>query len=875
MKIENREIQDLLLKYKSNMSGLSLSQVEENRKLYGDNTITKEKKSSFLKKFLLQFKNLMVLVLLISAIISGLIAIFSRSYSDLIESGLILVIVLINALVGTIQEKKAENTLELLAKQSSTHAKVYRDNKLEEIDIGSVVVGDIVELKAGSFVPADMRLIESSDLSCDESSLTGESKKAYKDANSTNSQSTSINRENMCYKGTTVISGTALGIVTATGMNAEIGKIANLISTQIKEKTPLEKNIDKIGKVITIGVSLIAIVVFIVQLIFSNKINVSDAFMTAIALAVAAIPESLPAVITIIMALGVQKLARHKAIVKTLSSVETLGCCTCICTDKTGTLTQNKMSVVSIYSSNTIYNSFEKINSNVIANITTTSLLCSNTKIDKNNVLQGDATEKALYCLCKKLKANISSIRAQNPRIYQEPFSSAKKYMITINKDNNNNLKAYIKGASDVLLDKCSYYLMNDKIIPMTKQIKEQILKAQNTFTAKSERVILLGTKTLDTINDDLDSNYVLIGLLGLIDPPREEVYSSIKKCHKAGLKPIMITGDHKDTAFSIAKSLNICENINQVITGNELDKLSNEDLNKIIYKYSVFARVTPSHKLRIVRAYKNMGEVVAMTGDGINDAPSIKQADIGVCMGLTGTDVTKSVSDIIITDDNFNSIVLAVSTGRTIYNNIQKALQFLISTNAVEVLGLFIVSLLMRDSIFLLPSQILFINLITDILPAFALGIEPPEENIMNKPPRQKNETIFSGEIGTAIIYQAFVQTIVVLVLFVYAYHTYSNQVATTMVFLTICLMQILHALNCKTNQSLFTINIFKNKTFNLSFIFLLGLILCVGLIPGLQTLFSITSLSVYQWIIVLICSISIVPLVELFKFILKPRKR
>lgn len=873
MNKNNDLIKNIFLKYNTSINGLDDNQVIKNRLEFGKNELEKENKKSFLFKFFMQFKNLMVLVLLISALISGTIAIVSKNYSDIFESLLILVIVIINALIGALQERKAENTLALLEKQTQTHAEVMRNGSLKQIELSEVVVGDIVELKIGNIIPADIVLFETNNFSCDESSLTGESKKVNKDANNTVKSKIITEQQNMCFKGTIVASGNAKGIVTAVGMNAEIGKIANLIKKSTKEKTPLEKNIDKIGKFITIGVCIIVVVVFLSQLLFSNKINFGDAFMTAIALAVAAIPESLPAVITIIMALGVQKLARHKAIVKNLSSVETLGCCTCICTDKTGTLTMNEMSVVNIFSDNKIHSAPFNIQADTLNQILNISSLCNNVKQLNNNNLQGDATEKAIYKFCLLKNLNIEKNQIKNTRVFEEPFDSTKKHMITINKTNSGDLVAYIKGASDILLNKCSYYIKDGKIQTLSNKTKEEITKAHNALTNKAQRVILLAYKPLNNINDSLNDGYIFVCLMGLTDPPRPEVYSAIKDCYKAGLTPIMITGDHKETAYSIAQSIGICKKPNEVITGSELDHLSDKELKTVISKYKVFARVTPEHKSRIVKAFKSIDHIVAMTGDGVNDAPSIKNADIGTCMGTTGTDVTKSVSDLIITDDNFATIVLAVSIGRTIYSNIQKTIQFLISTNAVEVLGLFIVSILMRDSIFLLPSQILFINLVTDSLPAFALGLEPAEKNIMEKPPRNPNDNIFSGEVGTAIIYQAFVQTLVVLVLFVYSYHSYGNEVATTMSFLTICLMQILHALNCKTNRSLFTINIFANTTFNISFIALLVLILLVGLVPLLQTAFSLVALNGFQWLIVTLCSLSIIPLVELFKFIFKPK--
>ena len=873
--IYNNEIKKLFKELSTSPNGLSSTQAERNKIRYGANIIAQSKRENFFHKFIKQFKNAMVLVLLVSAIVSLAISIFHKEYSDLFEGLLILGIVVINALVGAIQERKAENTLALLEKQTQAHARVYRDGELTLVDFSEVVVGDIVELKNGDIISADIRLMHSNNLACDESKLTGESKKAKKDANAKSTANNLLSdRKNMCFKSTTIVSGNATGVVVGTGKNTEIGKIANLISTNTKQKSPLEKNIDKIGKAITVGVSVIVVVVFIVQLLFSNKINIGDAFMTAIALAVAAIPESLPAVITIIMALGVQKLAKHNAIVKSLSSVETLGCCNCICTDKTGTLTTNQMTVVHIFTSGNVY--AEKDFKNKRLDLDPTfkiSALCSNAKLDNNSNLVGDATEKALYEFCTKCDYDIMTERHNNKRLVEFPFDSSKKYMAVITTGREGHKNAYIKGAYDILIKKCTKILMHGQVVALTDKHKEQIKKAHNSFSKQAERVIMMALG--DPIGDTCDeNNLIFVSLAGIIDPPRKESLDSIKQCHTAGLTPIMITGDHKETAYAIAKQLTIARSITEVITGSELDSLSDSDFEKVVHKFRVFARVSPAHKSKIVKALKKRGNIVAMTGDGVNDAPSIKESDIGTCMG-SGTDVTKSVSDLIISDDNFSTIVLAVAMGRTIYNNIQKTLQFLISTNAVEVLGLFVVSLVMRDSVFLLPSQILFINLITDSLPAFALGIEPPEKNIMNKPPRNTNQSIFHGEIGTAIIYQAFIQTFIVLILFVWSYHTYGNSVATTMSFVTICLMQILHAINCKTNKSLFSINILQNKFFNFSFLALLALILAVSLIPSLQIAFNIVPMTGYQWLIVVLSSVSIIPLVEIFKLILSHKPR
>ncbi|MBQ9790398.1 MAG: cation-translocating P-type ATPase, partial [Clostridia bacterium] len=535
--------------------------------------------------------------------------------------------------------------------------------------------------------------------------------------------------------------------------------------------------------------------------------------------------------------------------------------------------TQNKMKVVSVFESCKTYKKNEFLqNTNHLERVFLISSLCSNANINSDGKIVGDSTECALWEFSLENNFNITKTRESFKRISEQPFSSETKKMVTINTLQNGTY-AFIKGACDLLLDKCSFLRIDNKIVPMTSKLKSQILTAHSQFTNQAQRVLMLAEKPLCESEEFCEKDLVFVALVGMIDPPRPEVFDAINKCHKAGMKPVMITGDHKETAFAIAKSLNIAKTMNEIITGQELDAISDTELPKHVNKFSVFARVTPEHKSRIVRALKEQGHVVAMTGDGVNDAPSIKQADIGTCMG-SGTDVTKSVSDLIITDDNFATIVVAVSEGRTIYNNIQKTIQFLISTNAVEVLGLFVASIIMRDSVFLTASQILFINLITDSLPAFALGIEPAEKNIMQKPPRNSKESIFSGEIGTAIIYQAFVQTLVVLVLFVWAYHTYGNATANTMTFITICLMQILHAINCKTNKSIFSINPFANKFFNISFVALLALILSVSLIPAFQTAFNIIAMSNVQWCIVTLASLSIVPLVEIFKLILKPQK-
>lgn len=864
MAIFNQPLENIFKEFNSSPTGLSSSLVKLNLEKYGENKISNVKKKSLLSRFFAQFKNIMIVVLLFSAIISTIIALLTKEYNDLFEGGLIFVIVIINAIIGVIQEKKASEALELLNKKTQPFSKVIRNNSVSIIHSEDIVVGDIVLLKAGDFIPADIRIIESRNFKCNESSLTGESQDVIKLDNIFLKEETPIaEQQNMCFSGTCCTCGNAKGIVVNVGKNTEIGKISSLLHINIKEKTPLEKNIDKIGKIITFGVLGITLIVFLVGLIFSQNASFMDIFLTSIALAVAAIPESLPTVITIVMALGVERLAKQKAIVKNLSAVETLGCCNVICTDKTGTLTQNKMIVKHVYINQKIITDFSKLEH--LDKLVECALLCNNTQIDNNKQLVGDATETALFKFGMNFNG-FNNIIKSYPRIHENPFDSSRKLMSTINKTPSGNIM-FCKGAFDYLIKKCSHFLLNNQKQKLNESYKQEINKTVSTFCSSGERVIALAYKPIENETNTNEENLIFIGLIGISDPPKPETYNAILECKKAGLSTVMITGDHPETALSIAKELKIANNLNEVITGTQLDKLKTNELAKIINNYKVFARVTPKHKVKIVKAFKKSGKIVSMTGDGVNDAPSLSYADIGTCMGKTGTDVAKSASDIIITDDNFSTIVVSIKQGRTIYSNIQKIIQFLISTNAVEVLGIFVATIILKDCIFLLPSQILFINLVTDSFPAFALGMEKPEKSIMSKPPRNPNESLFSGKIGTGILYQSFVQTLIVLIVFVYAVNKFNNKIASTMIFLIICLMQIIHAINCKTTESIFKINIFNNPSFNISFIGLFILILTVAFVPFLQNMFGIVPLDGIQWLIVSLCSMSIIPLVEICK--------
>lgn len=850
-------IEEILKKYNSSGKGLSSKQAEINKK-YGTNTLQTVKPDSFLKKFFLQFKNLMIIVLLISALISTIVSLATKTYEDLFEGAIIFAIVIINAIIGVIQENKAETALALLNNKSAPHSKVYRDGKIAVLENSELVVGDVILLRSGDFVPADVVLMESTDLKADESALTGESQNVDKDHNAKIQPNAPLaEQRNMCFSSTSITSGNAKAVVVAVGKNTEIGKIAKLLTNK-RDKTPLEKNMEKIGKVITYGVLVVVAIVFFTQLIFSSKFDFMQAFLTAIALAVAAIPESLPAVITIIMALGVEKLAKHGAIVKTLNSVETLGSCTCLCTDKTGTLTQNKMVVSQLYIDNQIVSDNFK---GETFDLLLSAISCCNNAQESSIGFSGDATETSLKYFVKKQDPSKLNIGI---KIKEIAFDSTRKIMSTLTKLND---KTYVfsKGALEYLIKKCTHVQANGQIVPLDNAILASYESSHSKMASLGQRIIAVAYKESDSLFED---NLILLGLVGIIDPPRKEVASSIKQCFSAGLKPIMITGDHPDTAFAIAKQLGIASSKNQVITGQEIQTMSSRTLEKIIGQYSVFARVSPTDKTRIVKALKQNGNIVGFTGDGINDAPSVKNADIGVCMG-SGTDVTKSAADLIVSTNDYSTIVLAIKQGRTIYSNIQKTLLFLISTNMVEVLGLFICAIVFPSASFLLPSQILFINLVTDSLPAFALGLEKSEKDIMQKPPLDPSKNIFSG-IGWHILLQGFTQTLVVLVMFVVAINLWGNTIASTMVFITICLMQLIHSINCKTLRSITKINIFNNKTFNISFLALLALILLVSLVPMFQLLFGLSPLNLIQWLVIALTSVSIIPVVEISKFIL-----
>ena len=866
-KFYSMNIEKVLEITKSSKNGISDNEAKIRLNQYGKNVLSEQKNSSFLKKFFNQLNDFMVIILLISGFVSIFISIYYKNYSDLFEGVLILSICFINALIGVFQEGKAENALNELKKNTQPFSKVKRNNKILKINSQDLTIGDIVLLEAGDIVPCDLRIIDSSnELLCDESCLTGESQSVFKTHNHIcNSNDTLfVNHKNMLYSQTLVINGHAVGVVVNVGDNTEIGKIAKTLIDTKKELTPIQKSLNSLNQTLSIIILIICAIVYVLELFKGNN-SFLTAFLTAITLAVAAVPESLPAIISVIMAMGINNLSKQKVIVKKLYTIEVLGCCQVICTDKTGTLTCNKMQVKEIFlpcfnlSKSTIDS--QNLDHNVLINC----MILNNTANLINNEFVGDSTEVALLNYTKNLGFDFMSFKRQFPIIFEIPFSSQRKMMTVLVK--SKFITSFTKGSLEKILDNCSFYLSNGIIEKLSLQKKKEFLDNSNLMSQKALRVLGFAYKEFSYLPDKLEceSDMIFIGSCGMFDPPREQSFNAIKQCKSAGLSPIMITGDSKETAFSVASMLDICQNKNQVLTGDELSKMSDNFFSEKLYNYKVFARVNPEHKVKIVNAYQNKNKIVAMTGDGINDAPSLKKANIGVSMG-SGNDVAKSAGDIIITDDNFNTIVTAIKEGRKIFQNIQKTLMFLFSTNLVEIITILFTTLFFSEYVFLLPSQLLFINLVTDSLPAFSLGLEKCENDIMNLPPRKNTNTIFSKSQIIQIITQSLYQSIVILILYVVNLHTLPIKTTCTMCFFTLSLMQINHSVNMKTSKSIFKTNLLDNKYFNFSYLFCISLNILVAFTP-LNSLFNLSTLSFSQWLVVLFLSFSIIPFVELQK--------
>ncbi len=842
--------------------GLSTKEVEKRKKEYGENVITEKKKESFFSKFISQFKDFMIIILLIAALISGVLS-FIQNTNDYTDSIIIVSIVIFNAIIGVLQESKAEKMVDALKKISSPTCKVKRNGKISTLQTKDLVPGDIILIENGNIVPADCRIISTSNFKVDESALTGETTQIEKDSDVILQEKIPLgDMQNMAFSSTITVSGHAEAIVVATGMNTNVGKIANMLMEDNRTLTPLQLKLADVGKKLGLLCIFICIIIFFIGCL--KKISVTDMFMMSISLAVAAIPEGLPAIVTIMLSFGITKMAKKNAIIRKLPAVETLGSSMVICSDKTGTLTKNEMEVILVYDSNGKLES--GFNMNTYKFCLKLGSICNNSIVENTNSFKekniiGEPTELAITKAAIKYGAY-----EKCERLFEIPFDSKRKMMSTINILNNKKM-LIVKGAPDFLINKCNRYYSNDNILDMSSSKKSEILGYNETMSKNALRVIAVAYKEISSVPNtnkynanDIESNLIFVGLIGMIDPPRENVEKSILECKRAGIKPVMITGDHVITAKAIAKKIGIFNDDDLAISGKELDLLSDKDLVKNISKYSVFARVSPEHKVRIVKAFKKNQKVVAMTGDGINDAPALKAADIGIAMGKNGTDVAKNASDMILTDDNFVTIVEAVKEGRHIYDNIKKAVHFLLATNIGEIFTI-LLGLIFSINMPLLAIHLLFINLITDSLPAIALGLEPIEKNIMRKKPIPKNKSIFADGMIFSIFIEGLLIGLLTIVTFNISVKLYTLEVARTMTFITLSFLELFHSFNIRSKESIFKIGIFRNKYLILSFI--LGILLqtTIVIIPTFANLFKIVPLNLTQWFTCII--ISIIPII------------
>lgn len=867
------ESNEVIKQLDSSPHGLSEAQVRERQEKYGLNKLKEGKKTSLLKKFLKELANFMTIVLIAAAVVSGATSIYAGE--SMIDTVIILIVVVINAILGVYQESKAESAIASLQEMTAATSKVFRNGKLEVIRSEQLVPGDIIALEAGDSVPADSRLLESASLKAEEAALTGESVSVSKhsDVLETGKGEVALaDRKNMIYTGSTIVYGRGKAIVCYTGMETEIGHIADALNTAKDEETPLQIKLNQLSKVLSIMVLGICALMFAVNIIrigvSGNGIHLEeliDTFMIAVSLAVAAIPEGLAAVVTILLSIGVTKMSRKHAIVRKLTAVETLGCTQIICSDKTGTLTQNKMTVVEHSTSD------EPL-------LMTAMALCSDAVLDPDSLQAvGEPTECALVNDAYKNNLSKPELAKDYERIGEAPFDSVRKMMSTVHKKKDGSIIQFTKGAPDEVLKRCSHAFLNGNIVAMTDDIRHDIVKANKAMADRALRVLCASMRNWDQSPHDLapealENDLIYLGLSGMIDPVRPEVKAAIKECQNASIRPIMITGDHKDTAVAIAKELGILENESMAITGAELEKLSDEELEKKITSFSVYARVQPEHKVRIVKTWKKLSKVTAMTGDGVNDAPAIKEADIGVGMGITGTDVTKDVADMVLADDNFATIVAAVAEGRRIYDNIRKAIQFLLSSNLAEVIAVFVASLI--GFTILKPVHLLWINLITDCFPAIGLGMEAEEADIMKRAPRDPKDSIFSDGVGIEIALQGFVIALLTLIAYFVGHYVESGvwEIAQsadgmTMAFLTLSLLEMFHSFNMRSRtRSIFhlkTKNSFLNGSLLMSFI----LTTAVIYVPFLRRAFSFEHISLLEYVVAVLIAVSIIPIMEIVK--------
>ena len=824
--------------------GLSQNEVTERLQKYGENRLREKKKQSNLSRFIGQFKDVMIIILLIAAAVSFGVVVFEKNWGELFEPILILVIVVLNAVMGVYQEGKAEKALDALKNMSAPHARVIRDDKESIVDASNLVVGDIIRLEAGDFVPADARLIYSVGLKSEESALTGESVPTDKDYSAEVGENAPLgDRSNMVFSGCSITYGTATAVVVATGMDTEMGKIAGLLEGEKDTQTPLQKKLAVLGKYLGFMALGACAVIFVVGLL--NDINPLEIFMTSVSLAVSAIPEGLPAIVTIVLSIGVQRMASKNALIRRLPAVETLGSASVICSDKTGTLTQNRMTLTKAYVDGGSIEEISENNSSDIKTLLNYATLCcdGNVVFGEKEEHIGDPTETAIIVAAHKNGSEKSELNEKYHRLGEIPFDSDRKLMTTVN-EIDGKITVIVKGAFDMLTPRC---VSGD--IEKARKITEEM-------SGEALRVLAVAYKVIDNLPEEmtttaLENGLTFMGLLGMIDPPRPEAKEAVALCRKAGIKPVMITGDHVITASAIAKALGIMEEGDMAITGAELDAMSEEELDSKITKISVYARVSPENKIRIVKAWQRKGQVVSMTGDGVNDAPALKAADIGCAMGITGTDVAKGASDMTLTDDNFATIVDAVKEGRGIYANIKKVVAFLLGTNIGEVITVFFAMILWHKTP-LLSMQLLWINLVTDSLPAIALGMEPVEKDIMCNKPRPKNEGIFAGGLGVRVVLQGIMFAVITLVGFRLGETAMGIEAGQTMAFMILSLSQIVQSFNMRSNHSLFKIGPFTNKKLNGAAALSLLLVLIILFTP-LRVAFGLSLLPAYMYLIAL----------------------
>lgn len=856
---------DILTELESSASGLSEEQAEERLERYGENKLAEAKKTTVLQRFFQQLKDPMLLILLAAAAVSAVTnALSGESFTEVF---IILVVVLLNAVLGVIQESKAEAAIEALQSMAAAKCKVLRGGELKVIESSRLVPGDVVVLGAGDAVPADGRLLESASLKIEEAALTGESVPVNKAVEVIFDGDVPLgDRRNMCYMGSTVVYGRGRAVVTATGMGTEMGRIAGVLAQTEQEQTPLQRKLSQLGGVLSKLVLGICVFIFVFDLLVAGDFSLDSVlrtFMVAVSLAVAAIPEGLATVVTVVLSIGVTNMSKRNAVIRRLTAVETLGCTQVICSDKTGTLTQNKMTVIEHYGP--------------VDKLAAAMTLCCDAVYSPDGA-QGEPTEAALVNFGAANGQIKPELENEQPRVAEAPFDSMRKMMSTVHKCGDSYIQ-YTKGAPDEVLKCCTSYLDSGEVLPLTDEKRQEILSVNHAMADRALRVLAAAERRWDALPEDcspanLEHELCFIGLTGMIDPVRPEVKAAIDECRRAGIRPIMITGDHKDTAVAIARELGIIDDASQAIEGRELNRLSDDELDRVIDKYSVYARVQPEHKVRIVSSWRRRGMITAMTGDGVNDAPSIKSADIGVGMGITGTDVTKNVADMVLSDDNFATIVDAVGEGRRIYDNIRKTIQFLLASNMSEVVGVFVATLM--GFTLLNPVHLLFINLITDCFPALALGLERGEPDIMDRPPRKASDGIFAGGLGVDIAYQGVLIAVITLASYIIGHcmevghfawpHGISDD-GMTMAFLTMNMCEILHSFNMRSQRrSIFTLH-GHNKLLWVAMLAALALTTIVLEVPAIAAAFGFTPVDWNEYAVALGLAILVVPIVELVK--------